>query len=44
MDRVDPRDERAGDRDLQRFFNWYADIDDDFVSPMRKLHRPDCRS
>jgi site-specific recombinase XerD len=27
-------------RGLQRFFNWYAEIDDDFVSPMRKLHPP----
>jgi site-specific recombinase XerD len=27
-------------RGLQRFFNWYAEIDDDFTSPMRKLHPP----
>jgi len=27
-------------RGLQRFFNWYAEIDDHFVSPMRKLHPP----
>lgn len=27
-------------RGLQRFMNWYAEVDDDFVSPMRKLHPP----
>lgn len=27
-------------RGLQRFMNWYAEKDDDFVSPMRKLHPP----
>jgi site-specific recombinase XerD len=27
-------------RGLQRFFNWYAERVDDFVSPMRKLHPP----
>jgi len=27
-------------RGLQRFFNWYTDLDDSFVSPMRKLHPP----
>lgn len=27
-------------RGLQRFFNWYAEVDDTFVSPMRKLHPP----
>jgi len=27
-------------RGLQRFFNWYAEVDDEFVSPMRKLHPP----
>jgi site-specific recombinase XerD len=27
-------------RGLQRFFNWYATVDDDFTSPMRKLHPP----
>lgn len=27
-------------RGLQRFFNWYAEVDDAFVSPMRKLHPP----
>lgn len=27
-------------RGLQRFFNWYAEVDEAFVSPMRKLHPP----
>ena len=27
-------------RGLQRFLNWYAELDDAFVSPMRKLHPP----
>jgi len=27
-------------RGLQRFMNWYAEVDDDFTSPMRKLHPP----
>jgi site-specific recombinase XerD len=27
-------------RGLQRFFNWYAERVDDFLSPMRKLHPP----
>ena len=27
-------------RGLQRFVNWYAEVDDAFVSPMRKLHPP----
>jgi integrase/recombinase XerC len=27
-------------RGLQRFMNWYAEVDDSFVSPMRKLHPP----
>jgi integrase/recombinase XerC len=27
-------------RGLQRFFGWYADLDDDFLSPMRKLKPP----
>lgn len=27
-------------RGLQRFMNWYATKDDDFLSPMRKLHPP----
>jgi integrase/recombinase XerC len=27
-------------RGLQRFFNWYATKDDDFVSPMRKMKPP----
>jgi site-specific recombinase XerD len=27
-------------RGVQRFFNWYAEVDDAFVSPMRKLHPP----
>jgi site-specific recombinase XerD len=27
-------------RGLQRFFNWYATVDDDFLSPMRKLRPP----
>ena len=30
-------------RGLERFFNWYAELDDDFISPMRKLSRPACR-
>lgn len=27
-------------RGVQRFFNWYAEVDEAFVSPMRKLHPP----
>ena len=27
-------------RGLQRFMNWYATVDDDFLSPMRKLRPP----
>lgn len=27
-------------RGLQRFVNWFAEVDDTFVSPMRKLHPP----
>jgi site-specific recombinase XerD len=27
-------------RGIQRFFNWYATVDDDFLSPMRKLKPP----
>ena len=27
-------------RGLQRFFNWYAEVSEDFVSPMRKLKPP----
>jgi site-specific recombinase XerD len=27
-------------RGLQRFFNWYAELDDAFASPMRKLRPP----
>lgn len=27
-------------RGVQRFFNWYAEVDDAFLSPMRKLHPP----
>jgi site-specific recombinase XerD len=27
-------------RGVQRFFNWYATVDDDFLSPMRKLKPP----
>lgn len=27
-------------RGIQRFFNWYAEKVDDFLSPMRKLHPP----
>lgn len=27
-------------RGLQRFFNWYATVDDEFLSPMRKLRPP----
>jgi site-specific recombinase XerD len=27
-------------RGLQRFFNWYVEVADDFISPMRKLHPP----
>lgn len=27
-------------RGVQRFFNWYATVVDDFLSPMRKLHPP----
>jgi site-specific recombinase XerD len=27
-------------RGLQRFFNWYKEVEDDFRSPMEKLHPP----
>ena len=27
-------------RGLQRFLNWYSEVDDDFLSPMRKLKPP----
>jgi site-specific recombinase XerD len=27
-------------RGLQRFFNWYGEVDDEFASPMRKLKPP----
>jgi integrase/recombinase XerC len=30
-------------RGLQRFMNWYATKDEDFLSPMRKLHPPRLR-